>query len=140
MSDPNILLDGTFLEKARPQDIQTALHQGADPNAQDEHERTVLMCATIANPNPKVIAALIEAGADIQAQTSTGKTVLMTAAWFSENPKVISTLLKAGAPINTTNQEGKTALDYAEKRAKIQKRKQIIQTLRKAGAKNGKEL
>src|SRR5271157_1930393 len=92
-----------FLELVKtgtPQQIQVAIKQGVDLNAQDGLGVTALMFAARHNQDPEVITTLLEAGADLKAQSKAGVTALMFAAQFNST-NVITTLLKAGADFNT---------------------------------------
>src|SRR5271157_3318401 len=65
------------------QDVQAAIDQGANVNAQDmkdEYQKTPVMWAARNNPNPAVITTLLKAGAKIEARDTTGFTPLMYAA------------------------------------------------------------
>ncbi len=93
--------------------VQQAAAGGADVNARDSADRTVLMLAAASNPDPVVISILLKAGAKINARGPNGWTALMMAAYGNPNPAVVETLLKAGANGGLRSGAGETAYDYA---------------------------
>jgi ankyrin repeat protein len=124
--DFNILTKtGTF------QQIQAAIKQGVDVNAQDGLGMTPLMFASSANEDPEVITLLLGAGANLSVQSKAGATALMLAAQSNPNPEVINRLLGAGANLEVQNKFGMTALTFA---AKYNKNQEIITLLLTAGA------
>lgn len=100
------------------QDLQAAISNGADVNAQDRAGWTSLMLAAWYNQNPDIVRILLKAGADVNAQVN-GTTALMFAAMLNSNPEVITALLNAGADVKAKNIWGQTALDYAQRNAKL---------------------
>jgi len=120
-----------LVKTATPQEVQAAIGQGVDVNAQDEqaeHGENALMYAAEYNPNPEVIATLLKAGADINARNGFDATVLMFAV-HNPNPAVITMLLKAGADVNADDQ-GHSALMGAVRTNNLA----VVTTLLKAGA------
>jgi ankyrin repeat protein len=109
----------TLVKAGKPQQIQAAIDQGANVNAQDRDGTTPLMYAAIYNQNPEVITTLVKAGADIRARTKDGVTPLMCAAKYNPSPKVIITLLKAGADPKARDKAGETVFDYAQENEKL---------------------
>ena len=104
-----------LVETGTPQQVQTAIDQGEDVNAQEKFLGwTALMYAARFNKNPEVITTLLKAGADVNAKDTDGWTPLMWAAWKNQDLRVITTLLKAGADGKAESNEGKTAFDYAQ--------------------------
>ncbi len=99
--------------------IQQAVGSGADVNARDAADRTVLMLAAASNPDPAVISILLKAGAKINARGPNGWTALMLAAYGNPNPDVVEALLKAGANGRLRSGAGETAYDYARDNAKV---------------------
>jgi len=99
------------------QQVQAAIKNGADVNAQDKDGKTPLMAAVL-NPNAGVIDTLLKAGANINAQQNDGGTALMYAA-ISNPPEMIATLLNAGTDAKAKDREGKTALDHAKDNEKL---------------------
>ncbi|MGA2640265.1 MAG: ankyrin repeat domain-containing protein [Spirochaetia bacterium] len=99
--------------------IQQAVTSGADVNARDAADRTVLMLAAASNPDPAVISILLKAGAKINARGPNGWTALMMAAYDNPNPEVVETLLKAGADGKARSGAGETAYDYSRDNEKV---------------------
>jgi ankyrin repeat protein len=119
-------------EGGTPDDIQAAISNGADVNAQGKDGRTPLMGAAAYNQNPEVITILLKADAGIEARDSAyGGTALMWAAANNENPEVIAALLKAGADIKAEGNGGWTPLMWA---AAYNQNPEVITTLLEAGA------
>jgi len=109
------------VETGTPQQIQAAIDQGEDVNAQDKLLGwTALMYAARFNKNPEVITTLLKANADVNAKDTDGWTPLMWAAWKNQDLRVITTLLKAGADGKAKSNEGKTAFDYAQDNESLQ--------------------
>ncbi|MDR1740967.1 MAG: ankyrin repeat domain-containing protein [Synergistaceae bacterium] len=99
-----------------PEDVQKAIADGANVNAQSNGGWTPLTIAAASNPNPGAVSALIKAGADVNAVTNTTAgewTPLMLAAAYNGNPEVISALLKAGADPKAKDNNGVSVLAYA---------------------------
>ncbi|MDR0867386.1 MAG: ankyrin repeat domain-containing protein [Planctomycetota bacterium] len=116
-------------------DVQAAIVAGADVNAKfDTYDDTPLHSAAGKNPNPEIITALIKAGADVNAKDVQDGTPLHDA--VLRNPAVIAALISAGANVNDKTFEDKTPLDYAVEKGN----KEVVDLLRAAGAKTGKEL
>ena len=109
-----------LVETGTPRQIQAAIDQGEDVNAQDKLlDWTALMHAARFNKNPEVITTLLKAGADVNAKDTDGWTALMWAAWKNQNLRVITALLKAGADAKAKDGVGKTAFDYAQDNEKL---------------------
>ena len=123
-----------LVKTATPQDVQTAIDQGADVNAQNGADETVLMYAAEQNHNPEVITTLLKAGADVHASAQ-GHSALMFAA--RNNLEVVTTLLKAGAGVNAEDMAGSSVLMYALSAVgpnPVDSNPELITTLLKAGA------
>ncbi|MGA2640617.1 MAG: SUMF1/EgtB/PvdO family nonheme iron enzyme [Spirochaetia bacterium] len=115
-----------------PQDVQAALHHGANANAQNKDGKTPLMLAAGSNQNPEVITTLLKAGADLNVlDRQLQRSALIYAARSNPNPEVISTLLNAGADLKAPDGWGQTPLMYA---AQYNPSPEVITTLLKAGA------
>ena len=100
-----------LVKTGKPQQIQAAINNGANVNAQGKDYRTPLMNAAEYNKNPEAITALLKAGANIDARNKLlGSTALIYAAISNQNPEVITTLLKAGADIAARDKHGRTPL------------------------------
>lgn len=99
------LLKAVHLKTTTPQKIDALIKSGADVNARDRFDNTVLMWAAAKNPNPEVIKMLIDAGADVNAKVErvyvsfTGYDALVFAVRHN-NVDVIKTLIDAGADVN----------------------------------------
>ena len=88
----------TFAHAAVPADFARCLEQGADVNARDERDNTVLHRAT-GNEDASVIGVLLDAGAELETRNSNGLTPLHSAI-SNSNPAAVAALLQAGADIN----------------------------------------
>lgn len=122
-----------LVKTGKPQQIQAAINNGANVNAQGKDYRTPLMNAAEYNKNPEaIITALLKAGANVDARNKLlGSTALIYAAISNQNPEVITTLLKAGADIAARDKHGRTPLIAA---AVYNTNPEVILTLLKAGA------
>jgi len=112
----------TLLELApagTAEQVQRAITGGADVNARDAADRTVLMLAAASNQDARVISILLKAGAKINARGPNGWTALMMAAFNNPNPDVVEALLKAGADGRIRSGAGETAYDYAQDNDKV---------------------
>lgn len=99
-----------------------ALAAGADVNAKEWGDQTVLMVAT-KYCNLKMVQLLLDRGANIEAQANDGETALMLAAkkgspfpareGRSGYTEILMTLLKQGARVNVRDAKGKSALYWA---------------------------
>ena len=126
--------------------VRTLLAKGADVNAKDYDGITALMTASIRSPtgmiyrgltkggnindfneNASVIVQMLLAkGADVNAKDYDGITALMLAS-DQGIKEYVQVLLANGADVNARDNEGKTALAHASR--------EVIELLRKAGAK-----
>lgn len=113
--------------------IEKFIILGANVNAKDEYERTVLHVAAECNKNPKVITILIKIVANVNAVDYCGQTALHCAAACNENPEIITEFtkkifktvdidsqtiprykfIKVNVDVNVKDSRGKTALHYA---------------------------
>ena len=112
----------TLLELApagTAEQVQQAITGGADVNARDAADRTVLMLAAASNQDARVISILLKAGAKMNARGPNGWTALMMAAYNNPNPDVVEALLKAGADGRIRSGAGETAYDYAQDNDKV---------------------
>ncbi|MGD0727821.1 MAG: ankyrin repeat domain-containing protein [Spirochaetia bacterium] len=115
-----------------PQDVRTAISNGADLKARNEGGDTALILAASYNKSPEVISILLKAGADLEAKNADDRTALILAAMNNGNPEVIATLLEAGADKDARDREyGMTALMRA---AMDNGNPEVVATLLKAGA------
>ena len=108
----NNFLNKDWWKTATLEDVKKELKNGADVNAANDNDFTVLMYAAAFNSNPKVIETLIDKGANVNAKTNDGNTALIQA-FLNPNPKVIETLIDAGADVKAKNNDGSTALMLA---------------------------
>jgi len=125
---------GTALTRAasngQAQILNTLLEAGADINAREYDGDTAVIEAT-AEGHLEIIQALLKAGANVNDKDLEGRTLLMIAAMIGAD-KVVKALLDAGADINAQDNFGSTALNQAT----TLKHKNIVQLLKKKGAKN----
>ncbi|MDF7824401.1 ankyrin repeat domain-containing protein [Pontiellaceae bacterium B12227] len=112
----NLLLSPDFWETASAEDVNSALADGADVNAQTKGGYTPLMFVMYKDSDPVIIDRLISLGADCNAEDKKGRTVLMFAARVNPNPELIERMVKLGADVNAKDNEGETALIYAASR------------------------
>lgn len=131
------------------------ISRGADLDAEDPAYSTPLYLAA-EEGYPKVVEFLISKGAEVNVKSSwSGYTPLHRAAWgpvalrkhiggrtvweaeLNENYlKIVGVLLEKGAKVNARDNDGETPLDQAMKNGE----KEIVDLLRKHGAKTGEEL
>lgn len=101
--------------------IESAIKKGADVNAHDQNDFSVLAKALSGCKKEEVISALLKAGADVKdkvvIKTNKGAlkySILMWAAEKNQTPEIITALLKAGADANVQEEVfGATALMLA---------------------------
>jgi ankyrin repeat protein len=113
--------------------IQTLLNKGADPNAKNIKDETVLMlasCATSVDNN--IVKMLLERGAMVNAKKPNGETILICAA-VQGHSAVVKLLLERGADPNARTQDGMTAIKLTVKRWNWQA-DEIVKILKQAGA------
>ena len=108
----NNFLNKDWWKTATLEDVKKELKNGADVNAANDNDFTVLMYAAAFNSNPKVIETLIDKGANVNAKTNDGNTALIQA-FLNPNPKVIETLIDEGADVNAKMNNGTTVLMFA---------------------------
>lgn len=85
--------------------------------------------------DPAMIAALHKRGADVNIRDSdAGETPLMLAAKYS-SAEVVKALIAAGADVKARNSDGKSVLTIAEESRENLWQREIVLTLKKAGAK-----
>jgi len=87
------------------------LYRGADPNASEEKNQSVLITAATIG-DPFVVSALLQAGANPNAQNDGGLTALISAT-VTNKVDVARLLLKKGARTDIQNSDGLTALHLA---------------------------
>ena len=163
-ADPN-LTDGAgmtsplmiAIEWNHPKTVRFLLQHGSNPRYKDRLRGTALHM-TAGALDTQSLSLLLNAGADINAQDDSGRTPLYRASEIG-NLEPVQVLLKHHADPNLRDKEGKTALDAIEGKplegqaaldaingkqvlsAWIAKNQtQIINLLRKAGAKTGQEI
>ena len=78
--------------------VQELIDQGADPNAKDNYNRTVLMKA-VESKKGDMVELLKKAGADVNARDDMGMTVIMKAALINYDV-MVELLKKAGAELS----------------------------------------
>lgn len=118
--------------------VRLFLELGMSPNAHAKGEDNYLIlaaqrCADEAEGKPRseVLEALVTAGGDVKAKDQNGSTSLLWAVETGCSPSTIRALLKAGADPSARAKGGATPLMFAE----IYGRTEILEILRKAGAK-----
>ena len=120
----------------RPQAISNLLDAGADVDARDSGDATMLYYAAVYTADPgdaRDVDLLISRGADVNARMVRGITPLMRAAIVGNLTGVKALLRCKKVDVNACDDTDKTALDHAE----IWEMDGIIEALKKAGAVNG---
>ena len=125
------LLLAKFWQTATVEDVNSAVANGADVNAEITGGWTALMVAAERNTSPDVVERLVKLGANVNAKLDDGCTVLMLAAEDNPNPDVVERLVKLGADINARDKRRATALMVA---ARFNTNPDIIERLVKLGA------
>ena len=111
------MTDHEFIELCKSgslRQIEDAIKNGADVNAEYDGYSTPLKSAAGQNTDPNVITALIKAGAEVDVRDGEGTTPLMWAA-SNSSPEVITALIEANANVNAQDNEGRTPLIWAVK-------------------------
>ena len=88
--------------------VQQFLHDGIDPNAQDEHDATALHIAAAAG-HLGIAKLLIESGANVDFLINEGGTPLMAAS-ARLKPEMIAFLISRGAQTNKKGHDGRYPL------------------------------
>ena len=86
---------------------------GADPNARDENDWTLLHRAVMLNCDPETAACLIKAGADPNARDREDWTPLHRSAGWCSNTETTACLTRLGAGLEATSKDGWTPLHMA---------------------------
>jgi ankyrin repeat protein len=111
--------------------VKLLLDNNADPNKKTRLGKTALM---VARDNTEVINLLLEANADMEAIDKNGRTAIFYAVEFKQQKK-LEILLKHSAIVNLTDYDGNTPLLIAKNTKKTKESQQIIELLKKYGAK-----
>ena len=91
--------------------IETLLNHGADVNAVDRYNETVLDHSFCSKSN--IVELLIKYGADINLKDKKGLTPLMRYVKVYHDIKIVDIFLKYGADLNEQDKHAHTALTYA---------------------------
>lgn len=116
------------------EEVQSAIHRGANVNWRGTGGLTPLLSAAFRNPNPGVFLSLISAGADVNARSDDGWTPLMLVLYGNPNSDAIAPILiRAGANVNVVRKEFgvQTPLIVAVQR---NRNPEVIEMLLNAGA------
>lgn len=124
----NVHLLFSAMKKKDLVSLTSLLNGGADVNAKNEQDQTLLMLSAVPDlrnndvfdlldtqsesKDMKIMYLLIEKGADVHAQDRVGNTALIYAVEI-QNMDAIKLLLKNGAHVNATNQQQQHALFFA---------------------------
>jgi len=84
--------------------VKDLLAHGADPNAQDEHGWTPLLCAAV-NGNVRIAHCLLDHRADVNERLRGNETSLMDVAKRNDVP-LVRLFLQRGADVNARNDDG----------------------------------
>ena len=98
--------------KGSLENVDLLLKMGANPNARNENNETVLIWASRYG-RPDIVAFLLEAGAEPNAQDSNGDTALMWACKNDDYSNIVEILLGYGAGPNIQNKHEQIALKIA---------------------------
>ena len=128
-------LDRTLLHLAPNWKVaERLINEGTDVNAKDSFGMTPLHTAVIANRRD-VVEVLVARRADINAKSHRGQTPLFWAVTKSRKD-MAGWLIANGADVNIKDNEGRTPVDCAQDSGHTE----IVDLLRKHGAKNDKEV
>ncbi len=127
----NLLKEEVSKENPNLELVQKYITNGADVNARDKDDQTVLMLAIMKNKKQELIESLINYGADVNAKSALGGTVLMHAISHNNELEIINILIRKGANVNATSEGNWTALMLA---AENSKKMNVIKMLIEAGA------
>lgn len=94
--------------------VSLLIDQGANPNSEDDSERTPLANA-IRSGDFNMFRLLISKGADINYRNSSGQTVLIKAVEDGLPEEFIAFLLAEGVDINAEDNDENTALSLAQR-------------------------
>lgn len=111
--------------------VERLLNKGVNPNSRTTIGQTALDSASLKG-HIEVVKLLIERGANVNATNNDGGTALMSAAWGGY-AGVVKLLLSKGASPNMTAKSS-TGTVTALSQAKIRGHDEIVQILKKAGA------
>jgi ankyrin repeat protein len=112
------LLNKKLIEAGKSGDsseVRSLLDRGANANARNESQRTVLMLAALKG-KPEVVELLVEKGAGVNERDSERMTPLMWAA-FGGSRASVDILIKHGADTKARDSRGETALEWAKARS-----------------------
>jgi ankyrin repeat protein len=110
---------------------ETALEMAAaHPEVAQIIKREIDLLAAATKNDNKLVKELLDQGAHASVRDPEGRTPLTEAVW-NNNPELVSLLIERGASVNTRKNDGATPLSIAPGKGY----KQIIERLRKAGAK-----
>jgi ankyrin repeat protein len=107
--------------------VQELITQGADPNAKDNYNRTVLMKA-VKSRKGKMADVLIKAGADVNVRDDMGKTAIMKAALMGDDG-MVELLKKAGAELS--EEDAATVKGILEEEAATKDRQERLREAKK---------
>lgn len=123
------------VENNSPDVVGVLLDAGADVNARDKRDMTVLMRAVTYKSGSKVVEMLLDAGADVNVAGTSGVTALMLAASKNPDLDVVRALLKSGADACAKDVMGHDALWYAQMSRREQGQKeQLLHMLRESAS------
>lgn len=117
--------------------VRLLLNTFPDINIQDNSGRSALLWAT----GLKIVQLLTarDNGARVELQDKTGKTALIRAVEFNLVP-ILKYLISFRADVNATDYSGRSALDYALDRPANLYNREVVDILKRAGAKRGREI
>jgi ankyrin repeat protein len=123
------------VENNSPDVVGVLLDAGADVNARDKRDMTVLMRAVTHKSGSKVVEMLLDAGADVNVAGTSGVTALMLAASKNPDLDVVRALLKSGADACAKDVIGHDALWYAQvSRRERGQKEQLLRMLRESAS------
>ncbi|MDR2169899.1 MAG: ankyrin repeat domain-containing protein [Planctomycetaceae bacterium] len=95
--------------------LKNLIDSGANVNAKDEDNWTLLHCAASYNSNSSILKYLVLQGADVNAKDEDGWTALHYAASENNNVEIVEYLISQGIDGNVKNKDGSTPLHCAAK-------------------------
>lgn len=116
------------LERGTAGDVDRLLSEGADVDAEGEHDSTAIMYAAM-HGNTRIVDLLLEYGADVDKLPWNGQTALMLAAERG-HAQIVDKLLGAGADPDLEDRWRRTALWFAE----MKEQDEVVSILKNKGS------
>ena len=143
-ADPNLMVIGrygdvntTLMFAMNPQNadwlkiVDALITAGAQINPREPFLSPLRLI--IDENNRSILTEFLKRGANVNLRAKDGSTLLMYAAQHG-SPDMVSALLDAGADVNGKNDDGETALTLAQRYSVAAWGQEVVQVLRKRGA------